>query len=152
VEAEDGVEDGQEQDDDARPVLAERPDAPDADDEQDDLHGVAVLTGERTPARLGLGLGELVRPVLLEPGSRVDSGEPSLLVDPELGRDLVGIERVPGREFCCLRFGGCRGGHELAHSALPGCSRLARPASHEVTRSVLELDAARPPASPARCD
>ncbi len=67
VQAEHGVEQRQEEQDEAGAELVQRLDAADAGDEQDDLHRVAVLAHERAPARLGLGGDESVRAVLLEP-------------------------------------------------------------------------------------
>ena len=67
IQAENGVEQRQEEQDEAGAELVQRPDAPDARDEQDDLHRVAVLAHERAPARLALGGDERVRAVLLEP-------------------------------------------------------------------------------------
>ena len=61
AEAEHGVEQGQEEQDEAGAELLQRLDAADPGDEQDDLHRVAVLAHERAPARLDRRFRELVR-------------------------------------------------------------------------------------------
>jgi hypothetical protein len=63
AEAERRVEQGQQQDHDPGAVLLDRVDRDHAGGQQDDLHRVLVLAQERAPARLGLRLGEAVRPV-----------------------------------------------------------------------------------------
>ena len=67
VQAEHGVENGEEEQHEAGAVLAQRDDAAHACNEQHDLHRVVVLADERVPARLGLRFGELVRAVLRLP-------------------------------------------------------------------------------------
>ena len=67
VQAEHGVENGEEEQHEAGAVLAQRDDAAHACNEQHDLHRVVVLADERVPARLGRRFGELVRAVLRLP-------------------------------------------------------------------------------------
>ena len=55
----------------------------------------AVLAGERVPARLGLGCGELVRAEPPGPSSRLSRAQAALRVCPFGAEDLVGAERVP---------------------------------------------------------
>jgi len=106
VEPEDSVEEREEEHDDPGSVLVQRPDAADADDEQDDLHGVAVLADEGAPARLGLGLGELVRAVLRLPRRDLGGRQAVLDVDLQLPGDVLAGKRVPagrGRRSCGRR-------------------------------------------------
>jgi hypothetical protein len=107
VEPEHGVEDGQPEDREPGRELLERDDADDRRAEQDVLHEVAVLAQERVPARLLLGLGELVRPVLREPLLNLGSVEPGGWLDPEMRGDVVSRRAVPGRAG---RRAGCRFG------------------------------------------
>ena len=95
VEAEDGVEQRQEEEDETGAELVQRPDAADAGDEQDDLHRISVLPHERMPARLGPGDGEGVRPVALEPRLRLGGRQPGAHVDAELRGDGVTLECEP---------------------------------------------------------
>ena len=67
IQAQDGIEDGQPDDDEAGSELLEGDHADDRRAEQDELHQVAVLAQERPPAGLLLRFGELVRAELLAP-------------------------------------------------------------------------------------
>ncbi len=96
-EAENGVEQGQEDDQDPRPVLLDRVDAADAGDQQDDLHRISVLAHECAPARLLLGLGEAVGAVLLEPFRGFANGEAALSVGAELRDGLLAAQEEPRR-------------------------------------------------------
>ena len=84
VQAEHGIEEGQDEQDETRAELVQRPDAADAGDEQDDLHRVAVLAYERLPTRLGLRGDEGVRAVLLESLRGLVRWKSRVLVDVEL--------------------------------------------------------------------
>ena len=95
VQAENGVEQRQEEQDQAGAELVQRPDAPDPGDEQDDLHRVAVLTHERAPARLALGGDERVRAVLLEPPRGFVGCETGMDVDAELSGDVLARQCEP---------------------------------------------------------
>ena len=125
LQAEERVEDGEEEDDDAGPVLVQRPDAPDADDEQDDLHHVAVLAEERAPVRLRLRLVELVRAVQLQPRRGLDRGEPLRRVHLERREHLVGVEGVPDllRAFLLC---GCHGRHASLLQVVCRCGSRGR--------------------------
>ena len=70
VEPEHRVEQRQQQDHDPGAGLLDRVDRDHARGQQHDLHRVLVLAQERVPARLGLRLGELVRPVALRAARR----------------------------------------------------------------------------------
>jgi hypothetical protein len=95
VEAEDRVQDGQGEDHDARRPLLQGDDADDRGAEEHELHEVAVLAQERVPARLRLGLGELVRPDLRAAAPDLGVVEARRGVDVEARARLVGGERVP---------------------------------------------------------
>ena len=95
VHAEDGVEQGEEEQDEPGPELLQRVEAPDRRDEQHDLHRVAVLAHEGLPLRLPLRLGEPVRPVLRAPLRHLGRGQALQRVRVELGDDVVRLERVP---------------------------------------------------------
>ena len=66
-----------------------------AGDQQHDLHRVLVLAQERVPARLGLRLGEAVRPVALQPLGRLRS-----LVRPRSG-STPSSRTASSRESTC---------------------------------------------------
>ena len=90
-----GVEQGQQDEEDAGVELAGQEQADDARDEQHDLHRVRVLAHERLPARRLLRLGERVRAV--RRASRVGLGgrQAGSRIDLEATRDLVRRQRVP---------------------------------------------------------
>ena len=77
AQAEHGVEERQEEQDEAGPELLERLEAADPGDEQDDLHRVAVLAHEGAPARLDLGDRERVRADRSEPRGGLGGREPA---------------------------------------------------------------------------
>ena len=89
----------------------------DADDrgaEQDELHQVAVLAQERSPAGLLLRLRELVRADLRAPPLDLGGVEPERDLDPEPLTRLFGREAVPrdclvSRVICPDRRFYCRG-------------------------------------------
>ena len=95
AQAEHGVEQRQEEQDEPGAELLQRVEAADPGDEQDDLHRVAVLAHEGAPARLDRGLGELVRPDRCQPRRGLGGREAARGVDAEPAADLVGRERVP---------------------------------------------------------
>ena len=76
--------------------LLERDDADDRGAEQDELHEVAVLAQERSPARLLLRLLELVRPEPLAPPLYLGGVEARGRIDAELVACLLRCEGVPG--------------------------------------------------------
>ncbi len=100
AQPEHGVEQRQEEQDEAGAELVERIDAADPGHEQHDLHRVAVLAHERAPAWLDFGDGELVRPDRSPAATAASApAETAGGVDADPARDLVGLERIP-RDRC----------------------------------------------------
>ena len=95
VQAEHGVEHRQADDHDARRELLQRDDADDRGAEQDELHQVAVLAQERSPAGLLLRLRELVRADLRAAPLDLGGVEPERDLDPESLTRLFRREAVP---------------------------------------------------------
>ena len=135
VQAENGVEHGQPEDRDPRGELLERDHAHDRGADEDELHQVAVLAQERVPARLLLGLRELVRAVLRAPPLDVVGIETPGGVDLELRADVVGLhpmprDRVPNRGRTRYQFGCCFRRH-VRPSLLPRAYSRSRQASKQ---------------------
>ena len=90
-----GVEERQQDEEDARVELAGQEQADDARDQQHDLHRVRVLAGEDLQARCLLGLVERVGPVLGTTGVGLRRREAGDWIDIQAARHLVRCERVP---------------------------------------------------------
>ena len=95
VQAEDRVDHGHAEDDEARAELLQRDDAHDRRSDEDELHEVAVLAQECVPAGLLLRLGQLVRTVLLAAALDLGGIEPFPRIDSELRTRLVCRQPVP---------------------------------------------------------
>ena len=94
VEPQDGVEQGQAEQQQCRVPTRGDEQAHDGRAEQDDLHRVLVLAQERLPARLFLRLGELVRPVLRPSPLDLGAGQARRRVD------ALRLERLVGASVC----------------------------------------------------
>ena len=146
VHPQDRVEDRQQEQHEAGAPLLDRQ-AADAGDEQHDLHRVVVLADERAPAGLGLALGELVRPILLEPGGGLGGRQAVRRIDLQRGRDLVSRQLVPGVPR--RRFGG---GGQLWHGATPfrPAPRPDRPRLHRAPAPRALASRPQAPCAPRR--
>ncbi len=96
---------GQDDEHDAGPELAGQEERDDAGHQQHDLHGVAVLAQEGSPAWLPGGLGEPVGPEGRTTRGDLSRGEAGGRIDLLLGERLFGAQSVPGRAGA--RAGGC---------------------------------------------
>ena len=94
VVAEPGVEERQQDEADARDVLADQQ-ADDRRADEHDLHVLPVLLEEALPDRHGLRLGQGVRAVLLEPLRRLGRRQAAGRIDLQPARDLLRRQGVP---------------------------------------------------------
>jgi hypothetical protein len=90
-----GVEERQQDEEDAGEELAGQEEAGDAGHQEHDLHRVGVLAAELLPARRLLGFGDGVRADRRAPCVRLGGSEPSVDRHALALEGLVGVERVP---------------------------------------------------------
>ena len=102
MQAEDRVEEGeQDQDDAGLPLL--QAEAHQAGPQQDELHQVGVLADERAPPGLGLPGIERVGPEPFDPSGGLGRGQAVLPVHPLRLQHLIGPQRVPDRSVFAWR-------------------------------------------------